>query len=79
MKTTISVDFKRGTTNSEEKQHIYDYITSLGWKEFITFRLPTGGTDFNTPVRSYVFLWLSNNEPVFPENVEYSIGTYKNI
>lgn len=70
MKPIIDITFNRLTAPPpKEIQRIYDYVISLGWTEHqCVHRL-------NSPdlISAYSFMWLSDKDPVFPENVEYKL------
>ena len=70
MKPIIDITFNRLTVPPpEEIQRIYDYVISLEWTEHqCVHRL-------NSPdlISAYSFMWLSDKDPVFPENVEYKL------
>lgn len=70
MKPIINISFNRLTAPPpEEIQRIYEYVIRLGRTELTTFHR------LNQPdvISSYSFQWLSDKDPVFPENVEYDL------
>lgn len=69
MKPIIHISFNRMTITPEEIQHTYDYVISLGWTEHITWH-KAGAPNL---ISAYTFMWLSDKDPVFPENIDYEV------